>query len=185
MATALCNGVNTSELMEKIQALKQNPDLAQCTFRATNTWVDGGWNRSTIGGFHGAGQDWEHATRLEFDADEPPVLLGTDRGANPVEAVLHALAACLTTSFIYHAAAKGIRIDELESTLEGDLDLRGFMGIDPKIRNGYKNIRVRFRASADVDDNQLDELCRMAQARSPVFDIVTHGVPVEVSCERL
>ena len=119
-----------------------------------------------------------------MDADEPPVLLGTDEGANPVEYALHALAGCLTTSLIYHAAARGIRIDAVESHLEGDLDLHGFLGMSDAVRNGYEKIRVTFKIDADAPDETLEELVMLAQQRSPVFDIISNPVPVAVRMER-
>ena len=116
-----------------------------------------------------------------MDNDEPPVLLGQDNGANPVEQVLHGLAGCLTTSLVYHAAARGIRIDEVESTYEGDLDLHGFLGMDPKVRNGFQQVRVTFKVKGDAPQEKLQELVELAQKRSPVFDMLSHGVPVKVT----
>jgi uncharacterized OsmC-like protein len=112
-------------------------------------------------------------------------LLGKDAAANPVEYLLHALAACVTTSMVYHASARGIRIDQIESSFEGDLDLRGFLGLDPAIRKGYQGIRARFKITADVPDEQLQEIIRLGTEHSPVFDSLTKGVPVSVTAERL
>ncbi|MDQ4056949.1 MAG: OsmC family protein, partial [Thermoproteota archaeon] len=121
---------------------------------------------------------------FEFEKDEPPVLLGEDHGANPVEYALAALNDCLTTSLIYHAAAKGIKIDEVESTLAGDLDLHGFLGLNENVRNGYEKIQVTFKIKADAPEEKLGELVEIAQKRSPVFDIISHPTPVEVSMEK-
>jgi uncharacterized OsmC-like protein len=129
-------------------------------------------------------EDTSRTKPFILDADEPDVLLGEDHGANPVKYVLHALAACVTTALVYHAAAHGIRIDEVEPRLEGDLDLRGFLGISDEVRNGYENIRMTFRVKADVPDDQLEELCQMGPRFSPVFDIITNRVPVSVRLER-
>ena len=118
------------------------------------------------------------------DADEPPVLLGENRGANPVEHLLTALSGCLTTALVYHAAAMDIELDEVESKLEGDLDLRGFLGMSDDVRNGYESLRVTFKIKADAPPEKLEELCRIAQERSPVFDCVTNGVPVSVHLEK-
>jgi uncharacterized OsmC-like protein len=179
------NGVDLDRLRGTIAVIKQAPGIAAFRFRAANRWIQGGHNRSTIWDFHGAGQeDTSRKGAFVLDNDEPDVLLGTDRGANPVEYVLHALAGCLTTSMVYHAAARGIRLEEVESQLEGDLDLHGFLGMSEAVRNGYQAIRVTFRVTADVTDEQLAELGRLAQARSPVFDIVSNPVPVSVSVER-
>lgn len=175
------NGVNVDELSKTVAAVKKTASIAKFRFRADNTWIDGGHNRTSIRNFYGAGgEDTSRKTPFILDADEPKVLLGTDRGANPVEYVLTALAGCLTTSLVYHAAARGIAIEEVESHLEGDLDLRGFLGISEEVRNGYDNIRVTFKIKADAPEAQLRELVELAQKRSPVFDIVSHPVPVNV-----
>jgi uncharacterized OsmC-like protein len=174
------NGVNVEQLFQTIDAIKVTSKIAQFKFSARNRWLGGGHNRTTISEFDGACQRHTRQQPFVFDNDEPPVLLGKDVGANPVEFVLHALAGCLTTSLVYHAAARGIKIEEVESTYEGDLDLHGFLGLDPKVRNGYQQIRVTFKVKADAPEEKLQELVELAQKRSPVFDIVTHGVPVKV-----
>jgi uncharacterized OsmC-like protein len=181
----IVNGVNVPELLNNINAAKATPGVAKFKFRVHNEWLNCGHNRSTVKSFYGAEQDHEHPQPFVLEADEPPLLLGRDQGANPVEYLLHALAACVTTSMVYHAAAKGIAIEEVESTVEGNLDLRGFLGVDPKVRNGYENIRMNFRIKADVSPEQLDELCKLGPKFSPVFDSITKGVPVTVNCERL
>lgn len=176
--SGVINGVDVNRLGETVNAIQQNPSLATSQFRATNRWINGGHNRSTIQSFYSAGQ--EDTTRTKpfvLDADEPPVLLGQDQGANPVEYVLHALAACLTTGLVYHAAARGIRIESVESTLEGDLDLRGFLGLSDQVRRGYKEIRVHFSIKSDAPAEQLKELTKF----SPVHDIISNPVPVAIS----
>lgn len=181
MANRNINGVDVDQLFSTIDAIKETPGLAKFEFRANNRWINGGHNRTSVKDFYGAGR--EDASRKQtfvFDNDEPVVLLGEDNGANPVEFVLHALAGCLTTSLVYHAAAQGIKIDAVESTFEGDLDLRGFLGMNEDVRNGYENIRVTFKIKADAPEEKLKELCELAQKRSPVFDIVTNRVPVKV-----
>jgi uncharacterized OsmC-like protein len=181
MANRNINGVDVDQLFSMIDAIKETPGLAKFEFRANNRWINGGHNRTSVKDFYGAGR--EDASRKQtfvFDNDEPVVLLGEDNGANPVEFVLHALAGCLTTSLVYHAAAQGIKIDAVESTFEGDLDLRGFLGMNEDVRNGYEDIRVTFKIKADAPDEKLKELCELAQKRSPVFDIVTNRVPVKV-----
>ncbi len=179
------NGVDIDRLLATIDAIQKTPSLATFKFRARNKWIAGGRNRSTVQQFYGAGQ--EDASRkgpFVMENDEPDVLLGSDAAANPVENVLHSLAGCLTTSLIYHAAARGVTIDAVESRLEGDLDLHGFLGLSEQVRNGFEGVRVTFRISSDASPEQLAELCKVAQARSPVFDIVTNRVPVTVSLEK-
>lgn len=179
------NGVNVGQLRQTMEAIKDKPALAKFEFRAHNQWINGGHNRTTIQGFYGAGQ--EDATRTKpftLENDEPTILLGGDQAPNPTEALFHALAGCLTTSLVYHAAARGIRIDEVESEYEGTLDLRGFLGMSDQVRNGYDQIRVTMRVKGDASEAQLQELCELAQRRSPVFDIVTNPVPVQVTMEK-
>ena len=179
------NGVNVDELFKTLDAVKKTAAIAKFRFRADNTWINGGHNRTSIRNFYGAGaEDTSRKTPFVLDADEPKVLLGTDRGPNPVEYVLTALAGCLTSSLVYHAAARGIAIEEVESHLEGDLDLRGFLGTSDEVRNGYENIRVTFKIKADATEEQLEELVQLARERSPVFDIVSHPVPVSVELQR-
>lgn len=179
--SGLINGVDVERLDQTVQAVQQNPSLGISQFRAVNRWISGGHNRSTIKGFYGAGQ--EDTTRMKpfvLDADEPHVLLGKDQGANPVEFVLHALAACLTTSMVYHAAARGIQVASIESKLEGDLDLRGFLGLSDQVRRGYKQIRVNFTIKSDASAKDLEELTKF----SPVFDIVSNPVPVSIQIQK-
>ena len=171
------NGVDVTALGDTVAAVQGQPEIAKFQFRAKNRWLGGGHNRSEIKGFYGACQ--EDDTRTEpfvLDNAEPPVLLGEDQGANPVEYVLHALAGCMTTTMVYHAAARGINIESVETELEGDLDLHGFLRIDENVRNGFENVRINFKVKSDATPEQLAELARI----SPVFDIVTNPVPVEV-----
>lgn len=179
------NGVDVARLKETVGAIQQNPELAKCTFRATNTWISGGHNQARIRDFYGAGEDRTHRQNFSMEVDEPPLLLGEDLGPNPVEYVLSALSGCLTSSLVYHAAARGIDIEEVESHLEGDLDLRGFLGLAPDVRNGYNNINVTFRIKADAPQEEIDELIKLARDRSPVFDIVSHPVNVTVTAQKM
>jgi uncharacterized OsmC-like protein len=175
------NGINVETLYGTLDAIKAQPELARFQFRATNTWMGGAHNRSTIKEFYGAGQlDPSRESGWELDAGEPPVLLGSNEGPNPAEYLLHALAACLTTSLVYVAAARGVRIDEIESTLEGDMDVRGALGISRDVPNRYQAIRVTFRIKSDAPAEKLAEVVARAQSRSAVFDSVSSPVPVAV-----
>lgn len=178
------NGVNLDRMKETIDAVKATPDLGKFKFRIANQWVNCGENRSEVRPFSAGGTEIQHQTPLTLLADEPDVLLGTDTGANPVEHLLHALASCVTTSMIYHAAARGIAVEQVESTLEGDLDLRGFLDLAPEVRKGYQGIRMKLRIKGDVTDEQLRELASLGPKYSPVYDTLTKGVAVEVSAER-
>jgi uncharacterized OsmC-like protein len=179
----IVNGVNVDNLFKTVVAVKGNPTIAKFNFRAKNQWINGGNNRTTVNEFYGACQTHSRSKPFEYVKDEPPVLLGNDQGANPVEYALAALAGCLTTSLIYHAAAQGIKIDEVESTLKGDLDLQGFLGLSEKIRNGYEHIDVTFKIKSDAPEEKLQELVELAQKRSPVFDMISNPTPVRVTLQ--
>ncbi len=179
------NGVNVTDLMQTIDAVKANPTIAKFRFRLNNEWFEGGHNRSTLNEFYGAGQQHQRPISFFIHADEPVVLLGHDLAPNPAEYLLTALAACVTSSLVYHAAARGIKIEQVESQLEGDVDVRGFLGLDPSVRNGFQNIRMTLAIHADVTDEQLEELASLGTGFSPVFDSVTNGVPVTVRTERM
>jgi uncharacterized OsmC-like protein len=175
------NGINVDQLFGTLDAIKGQPSLGTFQFRATNRWLGGAHNRSTIRDFYGAGQeDGSRAEPFIADAGEPAVLLGTDTGPNPAEFLLHALAACLTTSIVYVAAARGVELESVESVLEGDLDVRGALGIDDSVPNGFERIRVTFKVKAAASEEKIREVVERAKARSVVFDSVTRGVPVAV-----
>jgi uncharacterized OsmC-like protein len=176
------NGVDTATMYGTLDAIKDDPSLGVFQFRASNRWIDGAHNRSTIQKFYGAGQeDASRAEAFTIDAGEPAVLLGNDTGANPAEALLHALAACLTTSIVYVAAARKVELTSVESTLTGDMDVRGALGVDPEPRNGFDRIGISFRVSGHAPAEKLREIVERAKARSAVYDMVTNGVPVAVS----
>src|SRR5262245_7963075 len=179
------NGIERDKLLGTVDLIKGQPGLAKFKFKIRNEWQDGGHNRSTIHTFFGAGTDFEHAVKFELDADEPAILLGQDQGPNAGEYLLHALAACVTTAMVYHAVARGIAIEEIESSIDGDVDLRGFLGLDKTVRNGFQEIRMNFRIKADVSDEQLQELCALGQQYSPVLDSIANGVPIKVAAERM
>ena len=152
------NGVKVNELFGTIDAVKKAPAIATFPFRASNEWIDGGHNRTTIKNFYGTQQDHERKEPFVLDADEPPLLLGNDMGRNPVEYALTSLAACVTTSIVYHAAAKGITIRSMESRLEGDIDLQGFLGIRDDVPRGYKEIRMYVKLMPNFSGSMKQEL---------------------------
>lgn len=174
----MVNGVDRKALFETVAAVEARPELAAFRFRLSNAWVDGGLNRSTVRDFHGCCQDIAHAAPFELHNDEPAVLLSGDRGPNPVENLRHALAGCLTTTIVYHAAARGMAVTAVRTRFEGELDLRGFLGIDPQVRNGYREIRAVFEIEGALTPEQKRELLALGPRFSPVFDVVSHGVPV-------
>ncbi len=177
----IVNGVDVNAVESTVHAIQENAGLAKFRFRLHNKWMGGGHNHSTVGDFYGCNEENAHQSILELDADEPPVLAGRDLGANPVEHLLNALAACLTTTMVYHAAIRGIKIEELESELEGDIDLRGFLGLSNEVRRGYQNIRVKFKVKTDAENvEKLKALSKL----SPVFDVTSNGTSVDVQIER-
>ena len=176
-STNRLNGVDLDILMGTVSAIQAEPELGISKFRASNTWLSANHNRSTVTGFYAAKQEIAHAQTFTMDADEPAILAGADQGANPVEHLLHALASCLTTSIVAHAAVRGIEIEELGSELEGDIDLNGFLGLDAETPRGFTEIRVRFHVKADPKD--IDRIKRLAMF-SPVFNTITQSAQVDV-----
>jgi uncharacterized OsmC-like protein len=178
------NGVDVDQLVGTINAIKDNPSLARFRFRAHNTWIGGGYTRTTIQGFYGAGQeDTSRSHPFVLEGDEPPVLLGSNAGPNAVEAVLHALASCLAVGFVYNAAAQGINVESLSFDLEGELDLHGFLGLSKQVRPGYGGIRVTYRVKSDAPRERVEALCQYVQDTSPVLDIIRNPVAVTVRLE--
>lgn len=175
------NGLSVAGVFDTVAAIKANPSLARFQFRARNKWIDGGENRSTIRDFYGAGrEDDSRTSSFEFVNGEPPVLLGNNEGANPVEFLLHALAGCVTTTFVLHATARGITIHELSTELEGDLDVRGLLDLDDAVSPGYERIRIKMHVKADCSDAELEKLMAFTQQHSPVCNTVCRPVPVEI-----
>lgn len=184
MATkiTLVNGVNLEQLVDTVNIIKENPEIAQFKFRSVTDWVNGGNSKTKIQDFYGAGQ--EDTSRREpfvLEGDEPPVLLGTNKAPNAVEAVLAALASCLSVGFAYNAAAQGITLESLEIKIEGDLDLHGFLGLSEDVRPGYQGIRLTCNVKSDASPEKIAELSAYVQKTSPVLDIITNPVPVMFS----
>jgi uncharacterized OsmC-like protein len=174
------NGVDTPTLFATLDAVNAQPDLAAFQFRARNKWVKGTHNRSSIHSYFGAGQELEHKHETVIDADHPEVLVGADNGPAPVEYVLAALAACLTSGLANIAAARGIELTEVESTVEGDINLLGLLGMSDEVRNGYNQIRVNFKIAGDAPPEKLRGLVERSRARSAVFDVLTNPVPIDI-----
>jgi len=175
------NGVDTEKMFATLDLIKAQPELARFQFRATNRWIDASHNRSTIKGFYAAGgEDTTRSEEFQIDAGEPAILLGSDEGPNPAEYLLHALAACLTTSIVYVAAARKVELTSVESTLAGDMDVRGALGVDGEPRNGFERIGVAVRVTGNAPEEKLHEVVERGKQRSAVYDMVTNGVPVAV-----
>jgi len=177
------NGVDTPTLFATIDAVRNQPELARFTWRASNRWIEGTHSRSQAEAFSGAGGDHAHAVSFRFDGDHPAVLTGKDNGPTPVEFLLYSLAACLTAGIANIAAARGVKLSSVESRIEGPMDLRGILGLSDEVRNGYEKIRVTFKLSGDAPPEKLRAIVEQSRSRSAVFDVLTHGTPVEIEVE--
>lgn len=175
------NGVDTPTLFATLDAVRSQPELARFQFRATNRWQAGTHSRSRMQSFHGAGGEQQHAREFTFDADHPQVLVGRDQGPTPVEFLLHAIAACITAGIANIASARGVTLSKVESTVEGDIDLRGILGLSAEVRNGYEQLRVNVRIEGDASPEKLAQIVEQSRARSAVYDVLTNGIPVAVS----
>ena len=177
------NGIDTATLFATLDAVKQAPQAARFQFRAHNQWVSGTHNRSTIADFYGVGEERAHQRTFTFDADHPAILVGQDHGPTPVEFLLHALAACLTAGLANIAAARRVKLTEVRSTVTGDIDLNGILGLDPQVRNGYQQLTVHFTIRGDAPADKLRELVEQSRARSAVYDVITNQVPVSIEVD--
>jgi uncharacterized OsmC-like protein len=178
------NDIDTEQLFNTIDLIKEQPEIAKFKFRAKNTWRGGTHSTATVKDFYGAGKEDDSRNEVAFELDEPPILLGSNQGTNPVEYLLVALSGCLTTSMVAHAAARGIAIKRVASRYEGDIDLHGFLGLSEDVPVGYQKIRVIFKIDADISDAEKAELVRMAQKYSPVFNTITKSAPVSVELDK-
>jgi uncharacterized OsmC-like protein len=176
---AIRNGVDTATLFATISAIKGDPELARFQFRATNQWIRGTHSQSTMAGFFGARQEMTHTTAYTADADHPAILVGEDNAPTPVEYLLHALAACLTAGVANIAAARGVKLTEVTSTVEGDIDLLGVLGLSDEVRNGYQQIKVTLNGKGD-DPEKLRQVVEQSRRRSAVYDVLTRGVPISI-----
>jgi uncharacterized OsmC-like protein len=174
------NGVNTPTLLATLGAVKSQPSLATFQFRATNRWIGGTHSETRIESFSGAGGEHTHKTTFAYGADHPAVLVGEDRAPTPIEFLLHGLASCITAGIGNIAAIRGIALTSVESTLEGDIDLNGIFGLSDA-RNGYQRIRATFTIDGDAPADKLRAIVEQSQARSAVFDVLTNGVPVDIT----
>lgn len=175
------NGVDTATLFATIDAVKGQNEIAKFQFRATNEWVTGTHSRSTYSGFFGAMQEMEHKSVTEVHADHPAVLVGQDEAPTPVEYLLHAIAACLTAGIANVAAARGVQLTSVSSTVEGDVDLLGILGLSGgAVRNGYEQLRVTFHIQGDADDETLRAIVEQSRRRSAVYDALTNPTPVVI-----
>ena len=174
------NGVNVQALLDAREALRGAPEAAQFTWRASCKWQRGTHSRSKIGGFFGLGQEQRHKTETSFEADHPEIFASEDRGITPVEYLLVGLASCLTAGIAAVAQNRGIQLRSVESRVEGKMDIRGILGVDSDVRNGYDDIKVTFKIDADASKKDIEALVAQSQKRSAVYDAITNPVNVTV-----
>ena len=177
------NGVNVEALLEARKALAGAPEAAKFKWRASCKWKNGTHSQTSIRGFHGLGQEQQHKTEFFFDADHPEIFASEDHGATPIEFVLVGLASCLTAGVAAVAQNRGIQLRSVESKLEGKMDIRGILGMDSDVRNGYDDVKVTFKIDADASKKDIEALVAQSQKRSAVYDVITN--PVNVSVEVL
>lgn len=174
------NGIDLQVLNETLKAVQDDPELGKSKFRVSNKWLSGNQNQSTIKGFYAAKEEHEHKEERQLDADEPELLAGDDEAPNPVEYLLSAVASCVTTSMVAHAAVRGIEIQEVESEIEGDLDLNGFLGLDPNAPKGFTDIRLNFRVKTDEENfSKLESLAQF----SPTYNTIVNGAQVDIDIQ--
>jgi uncharacterized OsmC-like protein len=175
------NGVNVQALLEARDALTDAPDAADFTWRASNEWLWGTHSKTTIEQFRGLGEEHAHKSTFSYDADHPEVFAAEDNGPTPVELVLVGLTSCLTAGVAAVAQNRGIQLNSVKSTIEGDLNVLGILGGDPEVRNGFTNIRVNYQIDADASPDEIAALVAQSQKRSAVFDAITNPTNVSVT----
>jgi uncharacterized OsmC-like protein len=180
----MLNGVDVDGLFKTVDSIEKDSSIAKFNFRAKNEWISGAESHTTINDFYGAGKTHVRSKPFVFTKDEPPQLLGKDHGANPVEYALTALAGCVTTTLVFHAAANGVKINKIESTLEGDIDLRGLLNLDDSIKVGYESIQINFKIDSDASEETLQELIELGKKHSPVANTISNATPVNISLSK-
>ena len=178
--TPVNNGVNVEALLGAREAVTATPDAAKFTWRATCEWQSGTHSNSTVEGFFGLGDEQTHRTRYSFDVDHPEVFASEDNGATPVEYVLVGLASCLTAGIAAVAQNREIQLRSVSATIEGAMDIRGILGADTDVRNGFSGIKVTYKIDADATPAEIKALVAQSQKRSAVYDIVTNPTDVRV-----
>jgi uncharacterized OsmC-like protein len=174
------NGVDTPTLLATVEAVRDQPALAPFRFRATHRWLRGTHSVGRFESFDGAGGSHRHRFERSYDFDHPAVLVGGDEGPTPVEMLLLSLAACITAGIANIAAARGVTLTAVESTVDGEIDIQGILGLSAQVRNGYQRIRASFRISGDAPAEKLRAIVEQSRARSAVFDVLSNGVPVDL-----
>jgi uncharacterized OsmC-like protein len=179
-ATPVNNGVNVDALLGARTALTDAPEAANFNWRATCSWQNGTHSTSNVDGFFGLGAEQKHRTSYSFDVDHPEIFASEDNGATPVEYVLVGLAGCLTAGVAAVAQMREIQLNSVEATVEGAMDVRGILGMDTDVRNGFSSIKVSYKIDADATPDEIKALVAQSQKRSAVYDVITNPTDVRV-----
>ena len=182
-ATPVNNGVNVGFLLQAREIFSGQPAAADFKWRVSNTWVNGTHSQSTVENFFGLGEEQSHHTKFTFDGDHPAVFQAEDQGPTPVELLLVSLAGCLTAGVAAVAQNREIQLRSVTAAIEGDMDVRGILGVDPEVRNGFSQIRVTYKIDADASPDDLKALVAQSQKRSAVYDVITNPTSVVVNVE--
>ncbi len=180
LETTVSNGVNVEALLGARKALGETPEAGRFVWRASNEWVHGTHSRSSVKGYYGLGAEHEHKSAFAFESDHPLVFAAEDNAATPVEIVLVGLASCLTAGVAAVAQNRGIQLNSVQATLEGEMDIQGILGADPEVRNGFSQVRVTYAIDAEATRDEIRALVAQSQKRSAVFDILTNPTNVHV-----
>ncbi len=175
------NGVHVGNLINTVHAIQRQPKLAALKLRVQNKWATGPRSTATLDSFFGLCQEMHHEHPLEIYSDEPAVVLGTDTAPNPAEIALAGLSACMTTTLAYKAAGMGVELESVESEYEGDVDLQGFLELNPETEIGYTEVRVKFKVKGDLDEATIEEMLK----KSPVYNTFTKPVKVKILVEKV
>ena len=174
------NGVNVEALFGAKEALANAPEAAKFKWRASVKWINGTQSRSTIESFYGLGAEQKHKAQFSIDADHPEVFAAEDRAATPVEIVLAGLASCLTAGVAAVAQARKVQLRSVTATREAGMDIRGILGVDSDVRNGFDGIKVTYKIDADASPDDIKAIVAQSQKRSAVYDIITNPTNVTV-----
>jgi len=178
--TTVDNGVNVQALLEAREGLKGAPEAAQFTWRAASKWENGVHSTTSVQKFFGLGQEQQHKSEAVFSADHPEVFAAEDQGITPIEYLLVGLAGCLTAGVASVAQNRGIQLRSVEATVEGNHDIRGILGADSDVRNGFNDVKVTFTIDADASKEEIEALVAQSQKRSAVYDALTNPTDITV-----
>jgi uncharacterized OsmC-like protein len=161
------NGIDVPALQTLSDGVKNHPDQRSVAFKVATEWTGQTKTVSTVSGYDLGGK--KISRQFQIHADEPHELLGENTAPNPQELLMAALNACMSVGYAANAAAMGIKLERLEIETEGQLDLRGFLGLDSAIKAGYEEVRYTVRIKSSAPPEKLEELHQSIIKTSPNF----------------